>query len=272
MAPELVEVRATGIRTESGGDSLLLVLEDPAGRRLLVTIAIGAHEAASIAFALNGVEVKRPMTHDALKQTVEALGAEVLRVIVGHLPESGTYTADVVLRMSDGAERHLDWRLSDSVALLVRFDPQPPIVAPESLLASPPGSLVRPLARRSTCAVYLRAVGFRREIHRRRCRHLGGGSNPSRCGVFLVRAAPPCPARRATPWIISGGRADGARLIHDTRNQFPYATSSAPGRPGRCRGGIPRSGLRRYRTPATGNCARPSWRRRASARPARRSR
>lgn len=141
---ELVEVRATGIRikTDAAGETPFLVLEDGAERQLL--IAIGSHEATSIAFALQGVEVKRPMTHDALKQTVDAFGAEVLRVEVGFLPETNTFTANVVLGVPGGGERHLDWRLSDSVGLAVRYQPPPPILVPEGLLASPPGTLVQP--------------------------------------------------------------------------------------------------------------------------------
>ena len=137
----LVEVRATGIRMSAGGDAPFLVLKDEEDRELL--IAIGPHEATSIAFALQAVEVKRPMTHDALKQTVDALGAEVLRVVVGFLSEANTFTADVVLG-TPGGERHLDWRLSDSVALAVRYEPPPAILVPDRLLAAPPPPLVRP--------------------------------------------------------------------------------------------------------------------------------
>lgn len=138
-AADLVEVRAAGIRTDSASETPFLVLEDTrADRRLL--IAIGPSEAAAIAFAQQQVEVKRPMTHDALKQAVDALGARLLRVVVDHQPETSTFTADVVLTVNNGDELHLDWRVSDSVALAVRCDPTPPILVPERLLAEPPGS------------------------------------------------------------------------------------------------------------------------------------
>ncbi len=141
-APEdsLVEVRAAGIRTNSDSETPFLVLEDTASDRTLM-IAIGPSEAHAIAFALQQVTMRRPMTHDALKQTVDALGAHLLRVVVGFQPEAHTFTADVVLAMSGGQEQHLDWRVSDSVALVVRCDPPPPILVPERLLVEPPGSL-----------------------------------------------------------------------------------------------------------------------------------
>jgi bifunctional DNase/RNase len=139
QAQDLVEVRAAGIRTDAASETPFLVLEDPkTGRRLL--IAIGPSEATAIAFAQQQVAVKRPMTHDALKQTVDALGARLLRVVVDHQPETSTFTADVVLTVHNGDELHLDWRVSDSVALAVRCDPTPPILVPERLLADPPGS------------------------------------------------------------------------------------------------------------------------------------
>ena len=141
QAHDLVEVRAAGIRTDSASEAPFLVLEDTkADRRLL--IAIGPSEAAAITLAQQQVAVKRPMTHDALKQTVDALGAQLLRVVVDHQPQTSTFTADVVLRVNNGDELHLDWRVSDSVALAVRCHPTPPILVPERLLAEPPGSVV----------------------------------------------------------------------------------------------------------------------------------
>jgi len=140
-ADGLVEVRASRIRIDEDIDVPFLVLEDARDRQL--SVAIGGHEATSIAFALQGVDVPRPMTHDALKQTIEALGAEVLRVVVGFLASSNTFTAEVVLGVA-GAERHLDWRLSDAVAVAVRCEPPPPILVPERLMAAPPPSLLEP--------------------------------------------------------------------------------------------------------------------------------
>ncbi len=140
QAHDLVEVRAAGIRTDRASETPFLVLEDTKADRELL-IAIGPSEATAIAFAQQQVAVKRPMTHDALKQTVDALGAQLVRVVVDHQPETSTFTADVVLAVNNGDELHLDWRVSDSVALAVRCNPAPPILVPERLLAEPPGSV-----------------------------------------------------------------------------------------------------------------------------------
>jgi bifunctional DNase/RNase len=136
---DLVEVRATGIRTDSRTETPFLVLKDTSTDRELL-VAIGPSEATAIAFAQQQVAVPRPMTHDALKQTVDALGARLLRVVVDHQPETNTFIADVVLTVNNADELHLDWRVSDSVALAVRCDPPPPILVPERLLAETPAS------------------------------------------------------------------------------------------------------------------------------------
>jgi bifunctional DNase/RNase len=135
----MVALRASGIRTSSETETPFLALEEAGGSRMLL-VAIGSPEATAIGFALQPVATKRPMTHDALKQLVDALGGRLLRITVGFQSETRTFTADVVLAADDGRERHLDWRLSDAVALAVRCDPIPPILVPESLLVEPPPS------------------------------------------------------------------------------------------------------------------------------------
>ena len=135
---DLVEVRVSGVRA-AATDTPFLVLEDGRlGREL--PIAIEPAEGNAIAFALQAVAMRRPMTHDALKQAVDALGGRLVRVVVGFQPDEHTFTADVVLLTDDGRERHLDWRVSDSVALAVRCDPVPPILVAEALFADAAGS------------------------------------------------------------------------------------------------------------------------------------
>lgn len=133
----LVEVILQGVKPgPPESRTQYLELQERDGDRQ-VLVFIGAPEAMSIAFTLHQGPTERPMTHDALKQVIDALDGRLLRIVVGHEPES-IFTADVVVRMADGTDRHLDWRVSDAVALAVRCDPRPPILVPESLLAAPP--------------------------------------------------------------------------------------------------------------------------------------
>lgn len=62
---QLVQVWPGNIRMRESDETPFLVLEESGGDRKL-PIAIGPAEATSIAFAMQQVGVKRPMTHDAL--------------------------------------------------------------------------------------------------------------------------------------------------------------------------------------------------------------
>lgn len=135
----LVEVTLEGVGLgEAGAANHFLDLRERGGDRRL-PVFIGPPEAGTIAFALQGRVARRPMTHDALKQTLDALGGRLGRIVISHSPETSTFSADVVVEVA-GAEVHLDWRVSDAVALAVRCDPRPPILAPVSLLGPPPAS------------------------------------------------------------------------------------------------------------------------------------
>ena len=134
---DLVEVTVIGVEQADPTRNFIDLKEKNGDRRLHVFI--GPSEAAAIAFTLQRQTNPRPMTHDALKQAIDALGGRVAQVVLGYVPEESTFTADVVVAVPDDAERHLDWRVSDAVAVAVRSEPPPTILAPVSLLAGPSG-------------------------------------------------------------------------------------------------------------------------------------
>ncbi|MGH9226915.1 MAG: bifunctional nuclease family protein [Acidimicrobiales bacterium] len=142
-ADQLVQVRPRGVAAGGPDEAPFLVLEETGGDRRL-PIAIGNVEANAIAFAMQHIGMKRPMTHDALKQAIDALGGTVVRIVIGFEPDSNTFTADVVVGMPDGSDRHLDWRVSDAVALAVRYETAPLILVPEAVLSAPPPGLMGP--------------------------------------------------------------------------------------------------------------------------------
>lgn len=131
----LIEVTVVGVEQVEMSRHLVLFSETDGDRGLQVFI--GQPDAAAIASALQGQTTRRPMTHDALKQSIDILGGRVARVVLGHRRETSTFTADVVVVLPDASERHLDWRVSDAVAVAVRCDPSPKILAPTSLLVRP---------------------------------------------------------------------------------------------------------------------------------------
>ena len=94
----------------------------PAERSRRVPIRIGSVEAAAISSGVHGSHAKkkhRPRTHDLLKATIEALGAQLLSVRITKVSGT-TFYAQLVLRAADGTETCVDARPSDAIALAVR--------------------------------------------------------------------------------------------------------------------------------------------------------
>jgi len=114
----MVEVRLRAVRVDLQSNTPVLLLQESEGLGRTLPIFIGAPEATAIAFALQGMDTPRPMTHDLIRDLLDALGAEVVRVVVTDL-KSSTYFAAIVLRL-DSREIPVSSRPSDAVAVAVR--------------------------------------------------------------------------------------------------------------------------------------------------------
>ena len=110
-----------GVRIELPTNQPIVLLRETGGVRYL-PIWIGATEATAIAFALEGVEPQRPLTHDLLRDVTGALGATIDRVVVNDLRE-GIYYADLVMMDGDN-EVVISSRPSDAIALAARTEAQ----------------------------------------------------------------------------------------------------------------------------------------------------
>lgn len=132
-----VEVTVAHIRVSPRGDGVgaycTVEFQEADGPRRL-PVFIGEAEGRAIAAGIQELDAPRPLTHDMLKQTVEALGARVDSVFIRLQDEDNIYTADVVLVLQDGSESHIDCRVSDAVALVVRCDPRPRLLVHGPLL------------------------------------------------------------------------------------------------------------------------------------------
>ena len=127
---DFTRVDIIGLSTSpSSGGAYALVLGEVEGNRRL-PIIIGAFEAQAIALELEKIQPPRPMTHDLLRDTFEAVDVEVSEVVIDELRE-GTFFAKIRYR-HNGEEQQLDSRPSDAVALAVRVD-APIFVAPAVL-------------------------------------------------------------------------------------------------------------------------------------------
>ena len=114
---DAVAMEIVGVRIELPTNTPILLLREREGSRFL-PIWIGTPEATAIALAMEGIEPKRPMTHDLLKIITENLGASVERVMITELRD-GTYYADLVLGSGDD-EVTISTRPSDAIALATR--------------------------------------------------------------------------------------------------------------------------------------------------------
>src|SRR5512135_3075705 len=103
MTVEKVQVDILGLSTSpaSGGAYALILKESNGNRRL--PIIIGSFEAQAIALEIEGIKPPRPMTHDLLKNIIDALGCTVSEITSTELKE-GTFYAKVFLDNSISEE------------------------------------------------------------------------------------------------------------------------------------------------------------------------
>ncbi len=126
----LVEVEIDSIRVSLMSQHRIVILKDVNAERFL-PIWIGPYEAEAITVSLQQMEVARPLTHDLLRNVLEALGAEVVQVNITELRDDVFY-ARILLRVN-GQDLEIDSRPSDALALAVRT--HVPIFVDEQVMA-----------------------------------------------------------------------------------------------------------------------------------------
>ena len=115
---EAVALELVGVRIELPTNQPIVLLREVGGARYL-PIWIGAVEATAIAFALEGVEPDRPLTHDLLQLVTDSLEVTVESVTVTELRD-GIFYADLVLAKPGGENVIVSSRPSDAIALAAR--------------------------------------------------------------------------------------------------------------------------------------------------------
>jgi bifunctional DNase/RNase len=111
--------------------SYAVVLGEVNGLRRL-PIVIGGFEAQAIAVALEKMQPSRPLTHDLMKNFMNAFNVDLLEIIISDLQEGIFYSKLVCSSENDTVE--IDSRTSDALALAVRFGC--PIYTYENILES----------------------------------------------------------------------------------------------------------------------------------------
>ena len=119
-----------GVRVEIPANTPMVLLQEQSGDHRLLPIYIGSSEAASIHYALEGVDPPRPLTHDLFVNVLERLGATLQKVVVTEVRDH-TYYAELYLGVGDGEEVGSS-RPSDAIARAVRCEA--PLFAASTLL------------------------------------------------------------------------------------------------------------------------------------------
>ncbi len=113
----MIRMVVQGLTLDPGSNSPILILKNPDGDETL-PIWIGLMEATAIASELEAVQFSRPMTHDLLKNAIDAMGCSVTKIEVTELKDN-TFYARIHL-MGAGGELSIDSRPSDAIALGLR--------------------------------------------------------------------------------------------------------------------------------------------------------
>jgi bifunctional DNase/RNase len=129
---EMIEVVIDSIRVGLMSQQRVVILREADAERYLA-IWIDPYMAEQITFALQEVEVARPMTHDLIRDMLRSLEARVVRVEVLSL-KADVFYGNIVVEV-DHKTLNVDSRPSDALAIAVRTH-VPILVSPEVMEAA----------------------------------------------------------------------------------------------------------------------------------------
>ncbi len=100
-------------------NSYTVLLSEVKGKRKL-PIVVGTFEAQAIAIQLDKLQPPRPLTHDLIKNMLDAFDIFLKEVYIYNILEGVFYARLICIK--DGEELQIDSRTSDAIALALRFD------------------------------------------------------------------------------------------------------------------------------------------------------
>jgi uncharacterized protein len=120
----VVEVESVEIELPGSHPEVVLAEKGPPWRRL--RMPVGFTEANAIAYALRGIQVQRPLTHDLMTELLERHNVEVaaLRITARH---NGVFFGELET-MGSAGRAVVPCRPSDGMALVLRQRLEVPIV------------------------------------------------------------------------------------------------------------------------------------------------
>lgn len=105
--------------THSQSGAYVLILEEK-NEKVKLPVIIGEPEAQSIALAIEGLENRRPLTHDLFKTFATSFDINITEVIINRFKDGLFYSE--LHCFKDGKESIIDARTSDAIAIALRFD------------------------------------------------------------------------------------------------------------------------------------------------------
>lgn len=129
-----IPLKVHAIISDPNSEAQIVILKDEQDLELL-PIWVGMAEGNAIRFALEGVGVPRPLTHDLLRDLLDHLSVQMEKVLIHDMNE-GTYYASLHLIQNqpkeqekrsradneeDSEELTVDARPSDAIALALRM-------------------------------------------------------------------------------------------------------------------------------------------------------
>jgi len=124
--PDPIMITEVKVRVSDHGPVVLLQAE---GRTIPIFVDVTV--ALSIQGALNGEQLPRPMSHDLMREILEAYGGKVTQTVI--TLQGGVYFGALTVSLNDQV-KVFDSRSSDSIALAIHFNA--PILVGRDLLES----------------------------------------------------------------------------------------------------------------------------------------
>ncbi|NLN59875.1 MAG: bifunctional nuclease family protein [Deltaproteobacteria bacterium] len=116
----LIEMKVSGLTLDPITGMPIVILKDLQEKKA-IPIWIGIFEASAIATELEKIRFSRPMTHDLLKEMLQAMEVKISRIEIQDL-RNNTFFACIFMEGKDGETRTVDARPSDAIALALRMD------------------------------------------------------------------------------------------------------------------------------------------------------
>ena len=115
----MYEMDLLGVTVELPSSTPVVMLRERGGQRRHLQIFIGSPEASAIAFALDGAETPRPMTHDLMCNVLDELGAQIEQVVITEVRDT-TFYGELYI-VAHGDTHVVSSRPSDALALAAKI-------------------------------------------------------------------------------------------------------------------------------------------------------